>query len=73
VPAYLTWLSYLSWFKYGNEALLINQWADVQHIDCTHSNTTCPKNGHVVLETLNFREVSHKLDNVNANRTSPVI
>ncbi|PNF26870.1 hypothetical protein B7P43_G16260 [Cryptotermes secundus] len=56
VPAYLTWLSYLSWFKYGNEALLINQWADVQYIDCTHSNTTCPKNGHVVLEALNFRE-----------------
>lgn len=56
VPVYLRWLSYLSWFKYGNEALLINQWADVQHIDCTHSNTTCPKNGHVVLEALNFRE-----------------
>ncbi|KAJ4431107.1 hypothetical protein ANN_19702, partial [Periplaneta americana] len=56
VPPYLKWLSYLSWFKYGNEALLINQWSDVQHIECTHSNATCPKNGHVVLEALDFSE-----------------
>ncbi|GFG38120.1 hypothetical protein Cfor_07570, partial [Coptotermes formosanus] len=62
VPGYLKWLSYLSWFKYGNEALLINQWADVGHIECTHSNTTCPKNGHVVLEALDFREDHLSLD-----------
>ncbi|PSN52311.1 Protein white [Blattella germanica] len=62
VPGYFKWLSYLSWFKYGNEALLINQWADVQHIQCTHSNTTCPKNGHVVLETLDFKEDDFTMD-----------
>ncbi|KDR20987.1 Protein white [Zootermopsis nevadensis] len=56
VPAYFKWLSYLSWFKYGHEALLINQWSDVQHIECTHSNTTCPRNGLVVLEALNFKK-----------------
>ena len=66
MPEYLKWLSYLSWFKYGNEALLINQWADVGHIECTHSNTTCPKNGHVVLEALDFREVRRNTHRCNS-------
>lgn len=30
VPVYLDWIKYLSWFMYGNEALSINQWHDVQ-------------------------------------------
>lgn len=60
VPFYFEWLSYLSWFRYGNEALLINQWASVGEgmIECTRSNQTCPSSGHVILETLNFSEVS---------------
>lgn len=59
VPEYFKWLSYLSWFRYGNEALLINQWSGVGpgEIICTRANTTCPSDGHVVLETLNFDEV----------------
>ncbi|XP_055390633.1 protein white, partial [Condylostylus longicornis] len=58
VPIYFKWLSYLSWFKYGNEGLLINQWEDVQpgEIACTRSNATCPASGHAILETLNFNE-----------------
>lgn len=58
VPAYFEWLSYLSWFRYGNEALLVNQWTGVTNIICTRSNTTCPSNGKVILETLNFSPVS---------------
>lgn len=56
VPSYFLWLSYMSWFRYGNEALLINQWADVSEGDimCTRSNSTCPSSGNVVLETYNF-------------------
>uniref|UniRef100_A0A0K8SNK1 Protein white n=1 Tax=Lygus hesperus TaxID=30085 RepID=A0A0K8SNK1_LYGHE len=56
VPAYLTWLSDLSWFKYGNEALLINQWEGVENITCSRANTTCPADGHIILETFNFDE-----------------
>ncbi|XP_046741059.1 ABC multidrug transporter H-like [Diprion similis] len=56
VPSYFVWFSYLSWFRYGNEALLVNQWAEVDSISCTRSNETCPKNGHVILQTLNFSE-----------------
>jgi ATP-binding cassette, subfamily G (WHITE), eye pigment precursor transporter len=60
VPPYFKWLSYLSWFRYGNEALLINQWAEVMEgdIDCSTLNTTCPTSGKIILETLNFNEVS---------------
>ncbi|CAG0920875.1 unnamed protein product [Notodromas monacha] len=36
VPKALLWLKYLSWFLYGNEALAINQWSNVGHIDCSH-------------------------------------
>nr|QAA95933.1 ATP-binding cassette sub-family G member 17 [Diaphorina citri] len=62
VPAYFKWLSYLSWFKYGNEALLINQWSGIDDIACTRANTTCPKNGQVVLETFNFSEDHYAMD-----------
>ena len=48
----------MSWFRYGNEALLINQWADIDSIACTRSNTTCPKSGSMVLQTLNFNKVN---------------
>lgn len=59
VPVYFKWLSYLSWFRYGNEGLLINQWASVGQgeIECTRQNATCPSSGHVILETLSFSEV----------------
>ena len=26
VPVYFVWLKYISWFMYGYEALIINQW-----------------------------------------------
>lgn len=56
IPVYFTWLSYFSWFKYGNEALLINQWSDIDHIDCTALNSTCPKSGEIVLEMYGFEK-----------------
>ncbi|KAJ8868078.1 hypothetical protein PR048_031887 [Dryococelus australis] len=62
VPPYFKWLSYLSWFRYGNEALLVNQWEDIDHIECTNNNITCPKNGVVVLEALNFCQDDFTLD-----------
>ena len=57
VPVYFEWFSYLSWFRYGNEALLINQWSEVESIECTRSNATCPKSGRMVLQTFNFKQV----------------
>lgn len=56
IPPYFEWLSYLSWFKYGTEALYINQWKDVYNITCEGSNTTCYKSGYIILESYNFKE-----------------
>ncbi|XP_076634762.1 ABC transporter G family member 3 [Colletes latitarsis] len=56
IPFYFEWFSYLSWFRYGNEALLINQWSGVETIECTRSNATCPKSGRMVLQIYNFKE-----------------
>ncbi|CAH1154007.1 unnamed protein product [Phaedon cochleariae] len=56
IPVYLKWASYLSWFKYGNEALLINQWENIEEIECPIGNSTCPPNGRVVLKMFNFME-----------------
>ncbi|XP_078378566.1 protein white-like isoform X2 [Oculina patagonica] len=41
VPVYFVWLKYISWFMYGFEALIINQWKDFGPIDCDlGANTT---------------------------------
>ncbi|KAL7031147.1 hypothetical protein ACKWTF_006909 [Chironomus riparius] len=53
VPDYFKWLSYFSWFRYGNEALMINQWDGIDDIMCTR-NITCPTSGEIILETFNF-------------------
>ncbi|OQV17116.1 Protein white [Hypsibius exemplaris] len=59
VPKYFLWLAYISWFKYGNEALAVNQWRHISHINCTTS-VSCPRDGQAVLRQLNFHE-----DNLN--------
>ncbi|XP_070153101.1 protein white-like [Polyergus mexicanus] len=62
VPSYFLWFSYLSWFRYGNEALLVNQWSEIDSIDCTTSNITCPKSGRTVLQMYNFRKENFPMD-----------
>ncbi|XP_053213007.1 protein white-like isoform X1 [Panonychus citri] len=34
IPHYLAWIKYLSWFYYGNEILVVNQWRKVTNISC---------------------------------------
>lgn len=36
VPVYFVWLKYISWFMYGFEALIINQWKDYGPICMYH-------------------------------------
>ncbi|CAH2016567.1 unnamed protein product [Acanthoscelides obtectus] len=55
IPVYFKWLSYLSWFRYGNEALMINQWSNITRIDCSNA-PACPQNGQVILQMFNFSE-----------------
>ncbi|XP_078378564.1 protein white-like isoform X2 [Oculina patagonica] len=42
VPVYFVWLKYISWFMYGFEALIINQWKDFGPIDCALNTTAVP-------------------------------
>ncbi|GMT22600.1 hypothetical protein PFISCL1PPCAC_13897, partial [Pristionchus fissidentatus] len=35
LPAYISWIQYLSWFRYGFEALAINQWSAVNGLNST--------------------------------------
>ncbi|XP_044261652.1 protein white isoform X2 [Tribolium madens] len=62
IPVYFKWLSYLSWFRYGNGALMINQWENVTNIQCPNADLPCPKDGHVILEIFHFSEADFVMD-----------
>ncbi|VDO36441.1 unnamed protein product [Haemonchus placei] len=38
LPVYISWIQYLSWFRYGFEALAINQWNEVNDANSTRWN-----------------------------------
>ncbi|XP_045114554.1 protein white-like [Portunus trituberculatus] len=54
VPLFMKFISYMSWFTYGNEVLLVNQWAGVTNITCSPTATTCYPDGATILQQLNF-------------------
>ncbi|VDI31145.1 Hypothetical predicted protein [Mytilus galloprovincialis] len=72
IPDWLLWLKYLSWFQYSNEVLNINQWSDIDHIDCKNvtvalnstvgTSSRCFTTGSQVLESLSFDEDNWYLD-----------
>ncbi|CAH3177689.1 unnamed protein product, partial [Porites evermanni] len=49
IPDWLSWLQYLSWFKYGFETLVVNQWDGYENIACTpqenRTGVPCINNG----------------------------
>ncbi|KAF2358413.1 ABC-2 type transporter [Trinorchestia longiramus] len=60
-PDWLSWVRYASWFSYGNEALLINQWRSVEVIPSSGNYTRFPS-GEAVLKFLNFDQGSIFID-----------
>ncbi|CAF0935940.1 unnamed protein product [Rotaria sp. Silwood1] len=57
IPNWLIWIKYLSWLYYSNEMALINQWEDVQSLECDQaSNSTCFHNGDDVLNYYGFQK-----------------
>ncbi|VVC34333.1 Hypothetical protein CINCED_3A012439 [Cinara cedri] len=54
IPSYFRWLSIFSWYKYANEGLQINQWSDIESIQCSSLNTTCLRTGDDVLKSNSF-------------------
>ncbi|CAF1082652.1 unnamed protein product [Rotaria sp. Silwood1] len=53
---WLTWIKYISWFYYGNEALIVSQWADVNNLPCEGlaPELPCYHNGDKILQLVNF-------------------
>eukprot|EP00092_Neocalanus_flemingeri_P095212 GFUD01121127.1.p1 GENE.GFUD01121127.1~~GFUD01121127.1.p1 ORF type:complete len:639 (-),score=177.01 GFUD01121127.1:95-2011(-) len=62
VPVWLSWLKYMSWFLYGFEALLINQWSGVKDISCEQSNLSCLTTGEQVLDNKAFEKANFSRD-----------
>jgi ABC-2 type transporter len=65
IPVYFEWLSYLSWFKYGNEMLSINQWSGITFNDTSAFPVQCPDGlctGEWVLEFYAFDPVMYSHD-----------
>ena len=56
IPVFMRGISYLSWFTYGNEVLLVNQWKGVTNITCDPMASRCYPDGAAILEQLNFSE-----------------
>ncbi|KAL9966625.1 hypothetical protein ACROYT_G024728 [Oculina patagonica] len=54
IPDWLSWLQYLSWFNYGFEALIVNQWDGYGNITCAvknnRSSTSCIDTGDEALD-----------------------
>ncbi|CAF0976526.1 unnamed protein product [Adineta ricciae] len=53
---WLKWIKYLSWFYYSNEALIINQWEDVDNLPCENLDPglPCYHNGDEIIELVAF-------------------
>ena len=52
----MEWFKYLSWFNYGNELLLINQWKGVE-LDCAEGDLCTYENGEAVIDFYGYSEV----------------
>ncbi|XP_071526749.1 protein white-like isoform X2 [Panulirus ornatus] len=52
-PVFLKVIKYLSWFSYGNEVLLVNQWEGVHNLTCTGVKT-CYPDGKAVLQRFGY-------------------
>ena len=54
IPFFMRFISYFSWFTYGNEMLLVNQWTGVTNITCSPTAILCYPDGATILQQLNF-------------------
>jgi len=60
IPDWINWLKYMSWFKYGNEAMMINQWEGVSDFICPADENPniepCITKGEQVLHIFGFEK-----------------
>ncbi|XP_054160067.1 protein white-like [Oppia nitens] len=65
IPSYLIWIKYISWFYYGYESLVINQWDGVDNIDYSDQLCECSRllSGDQVIQSMDF-SVDHFWRNI---------
>ncbi|KAI6228205.1 ABC transporter domain-containing protein [Aphelenchoides besseyi] len=58
MPVWIRWIQYLSWFRFGYEALIVNEWQHYPSITCEpkHSGAICEDSGDDVIRNLNFEK-----------------
>ncbi|XP_065840975.1 protein white-like isoform X2 [Oscarella lobularis] len=56
VPVFFQWIQVTSWFFYGYEALMINEWTDSPLLTCKAEDVGCLKNGSIVLTSFDLHE-----------------
>ncbi|XP_069956323.1 protein scarlet-like [Cherax quadricarinatus] len=57
MPWYISWVKYVSWFMYTNEALTITQWKGVDNITCeTGPEVPCLTTGEEVISKYTFKD-----------------
>lgn len=61
LPPYISWIQYLSWFRYGFEALAINQWEKVNEPNAT---TWTTEDRDAVLKSFSFSANNFLMDNL---------
>ncbi|XP_077998210.1 protein white-like [Glandiceps talaboti] len=62
IPWYLKWIEYLSYYRYGYEALMINQWHGIDDIECDFNFTArCIQNGEEILVMYGFPNNMEKI------------
>ena len=57
IPVFFTWLKYISWLGYANEVLIVNQWDNIESIQCDRNSTCIFKTGDDVIKYLNMDKV----------------
>ncbi|XP_031568131.1 protein white-like [Actinia tenebrosa] len=66
VPVYFIWIKYISWFRYGFELLIVNQWDSYGKIDnCSSRNQTsslCIPNGDAAIDFLGLKKDTFMID-----------
>ena len=55
MPVWLIWIKYLSWFFYGMEVLMVNQWEEANKLECPpDTSTRCFLTGSEILDFYGF-------------------
>ncbi|XP_065840254.1 protein white-like [Oscarella lobularis] len=62
VPVYLEWIQFISWFFYGFETLMVNEWTDSPQLSCGTNNAGCLQNGTQVLDFFGLDENNFNRD-----------